>query len=1100
MNLTAIYTKTAEGLRIRKSLFGGLSAQNKRVIDLVDGHDSVQAIVQNLTDMPEQKVIAALTQLEKDGYIKWLADATKEDEWELGTVFSPMLVEEIEVMEELDFPADLAPSQFAEIAEANRLEDERKAKEIEKQIRIREKAKAESEEKARLDAQRIAQAAIEKEAIEKQARAKATLEAKIKAEVEQQARLLAEQKAREEAEKVKEEDERLEREALAIAEAEAKVVAETNAKLEAEAKIQAEANEKARLDAERVAREVAEMQRLADEQAAKIKAEEEAKAYEESMRVAQLQAIREAEERANAEAANIANELKLKQEAEDKVRIEAERAALESEEKQRKAEETLHKAELEAQALVERIRAKEKARREQVLQARAEEAAKKAAEAEAKAAEQARLLSEKQAKKEAEAQAKALAEEKAIAEAKERGRQEAERIAKEAEEARQKTEAAEAKAAAQAKALEQESENARLEAERIAQDEQREAQEKQRQLEAQVIASEAARKEAELAAQTKAAEEARLAIELEEKLAAEAKVAAQAKALEQERENARLETERIAQEAQREAEEKQRLEAQAMAAEEARITQAKEAEAREQAKEQARLEKALIAQEKADDKARQKEAEKARKEAERNAKKAQEEAKAAEKQAKKQAELAAKQAKVSDAFSSSAQAEDTDEGILDWKIIQAQDKRKAARKPFKMPAFIKTIIAPSNIKKWVKSLVKFTFVYVPILALVLLGLMHIVPLSMLNQPIEKLASASVGAPVKVGEVRASLWPQPHFVLNNVVMGEGVALNIATVNVVPRLATLFEENKVVSSVTFEDVVIEQKNFGLPALWLRNAGKSTQVNIEAFNFKKVKLSIRDYALGTFDGNIKRNAENTFSTMTLKSVDQPISAEIMQIGEQYQVQINASKWALLGSKVVLDEVNARGIYLDKQLNFSQVSGEIYGGKFNATAALNWTDAWRAEADFDLSKANTDDLLKAFASTGSVAGKLNLNGNLRSQAASVAGLAGAANMTARFEIPNGKINGVDIAHAIVTPSDKSLEGYNTPFDKLAGNVQLSNGQFHYKNLLLHGDKLRAQGSVDINEKQQISGKIYASLFARSRSFNETFDLTNTVGNVKRK
>lgn len=976
MNLSAIYTKTAEGLRVRKTLFGGLSAQLKRVLDIVDGHESVQAIVKQLSDLPEPKVIAALTQLEKDGYIKYLAEAATEDDWALGTLFSPMVVEEIEVEEALDFPTDLASSQFAEVVEANRLEDERKAREIETQIRLREKAKSEAEESARLEAQRIAQEVIEKEKIEIETRAKAAIEKRLKAErakEEARARQLTEQKAREEAEKLQEEKERVEREAQALARA------------EEEARAQAEENEKARLGAERAAYEAAELQRQAEAKAAEIKAEDEARAVE---------------ERTKAEEARIAEELRLKQEAEDKIRIEAERAALEAEEKQRKAEETLHKAEIEAQAIVERIRAKEKARKEQVRMA-------KKAEAELKAAEEAQRLVELQAKQ-AEAE-----------------------------------------------------ENARIEFERLA----REAEEAQRQ--------------AEIEAQARQAEEARLLAEAEAE--AKAKAKAKAKALADAEEKIRLENERVA----REAEE---------AARQAAAAQAKqEAEAHALAKEQERQEKARIAREKEEEKARIKAENKARKEEERIAKKEKDAALVAEKEAQKQA---AKEAKEQAKLLSS---EDNDQAILNWEVMQAQMKRKAAsKKIIKLPGFF----TPSNIKKWITKLFKITFVYVPILALVLLGLMHFMPLTMLVEPIEKMASDSIGAPVKVAEVRASLWPQPHFVLNHVTVCEdNSALNISTINVAPAIATLLDENKLLHSVSLDGMDIAQKDFSLPLQWVNKLSTTDQLDVRAIRFKNVKLNIHEFALGTFGGNVQFDKTRGLSELEMKSSEQALSVRIKPQNGNYQVLLNAQKYKLpFGEKVVFDEVTAHGVYQHNQLNFNQVGGEIYGGKFDANALLNWQNAWQMTGDFKLSNANTQQVLKAFSSAGSVDGKLTLSGNFNAQSSSAAVLMDTAEINAGFEIPNSKINGIDIARNIVTPTDQSLEGYATYFDKLSGNLKVVNRRYQYRNLVLKSAKLQAQGQVDIDDKQNISGRLNAHLYTPTRNFQAQYALTGKVDNVKRK
>ena len=95
-------------------------------------------------------------------------------------------------------------------------------------------------------------------------------------------------------------------------------------------------------------------------------------------------------------------------------------------------------------------------------------------------------------------------------------------------------------------------------------------------------------------------------------------------------------------------------------------------------------------------------------------------------------------------------------------------------------------------------------VYVPILLLLLVGLMHVVPLNMLVKPIENLATESIGAPVAVDEVRASLLPQPHLVLNHVVIGEHSALSIEAAHVTVAISSLLDEDKIVESLVIEGV--------------------------------------------------------------------------------------------------------------------------------------------------------------------------------------------------------------------------------------------------------------------------------------------------------
>lgn len=962
MGLSSIYTKTANGLKVRKSLFGGLPSQQMRVLELVDGKNSVEDILLQL-GIAEQKLIATITQLEKDGYIKYLSEQTKDDDWELGDYFAPMVVEEVEISEGMEIKEGYKIDQIEEIQEFNRLEDERKAREIEAQIRERERAKQEAE-------------ALEK----------------------------AEKQAQEEAEKSRIEQ------ALAKAKAEA----EARERAEAEAKALAEAQEKSRLEAERVAQ-----------------AEAEKEAEKERLRLEQEAAWQKAEHDAKlAEEARLALEQKNKLEIETQIRLEAERTAREAEEQQRQAQETLQKAEAEAQALVERIRAKEKARREQVRKAKEEEAARKKAEEEAKALEDARLAEIRQAELDAQKREQAEAEARAIEQAKEAARMEAERILREEELARQRAEEA-----------------ARQEAERILREEEL----------ARLAAEEAARQEAE-----------RIALE---------------------EEKARLKAER---------------EAQAMAAERARQQVAEqarlEAEEKARAKEEAKREKERIAQEKAAEKARIKAEEKARKEAEKLAKQEQKAAQAAEKEAKKRAEQTMREQALSAHTSSRESAsgfEDDDRELISWEVMQAQMKRKASRKKWlRKPAFLSS----SNTKRAIKKLVKVCAIYVPIAFIILLGLMHVVSLSMLNAPIEKLASAALGAPVKVGEVRASLWPEPHFKLNNVSAGENSAVNIATVQMSPEISSLFSDNKVVKSLVIEGADLSDKDFQNTDAWLHHLPKDEQLSIGNISFKQIKLNLNDLALGTFEGDIHFNDKQQLASVEMKGTDNPLRVEVMPREGRYDVRLTAEKWPLpVGTQMVFETLSARGEYRQNQLNLSQVSGEIYGGKFTANTVLSWSDAWRISGDFNMDKVNTKQVLAAFASKGSVEGKLNLNGQFSAQSQTAGNLMDAAIVTARFEIPNGKINGVDIPHAIVTPADKSLEGYNTGFDKLTGNLQISNNQYQYRNLVLKSEKMQAQGQVDIDEKSNISGKVNANLTTSTRNFQTFFDLTGKVDNVKR-
>ena len=101
-------------------------------------------------------------------------------------------------------------------------------------------------------------------------------------------------------------------------------------------------------------------------------------------------------------------------------------------------------------------------------------------------------------------------------------------------------------------------------------------------------------------------------------------------------------------------------------------------------------------------------------------------------------------------------------------IIRAaqEEAELKAKSKVKSRALAITII----LGKWAAVVKKAMLIYLPLVILLIIGLLHLVNISPLVAPIEKLASESLGTPVVIEEVRASLWPRPHLVLKNVAIG------------------------------------------------------------------------------------------------------------------------------------------------------------------------------------------------------------------------------------------------------------------------------------------------------------------------------------------
>lgn len=850
--------------------------------------------------------------------------------------------------------------------------------------------------------------------------------------------------------------------------------AERKAQDEEQAHRKAEADRAARLEAERITRD---------------NAEREARAKAEARRKAEESARLEAERLARAELERQAEEARRQAEAEMAARLKAERMAREAAEKQaREAEQARLKTEAQARALAEKTALMEA---ERLISKAAERKAREEAEAlrKAEAEKTARLEAERIAREareaeelrlKAEAEARAAAEQAAHLEAERQAREEAERQARVAEEARLKAEA-DAQAAAE--------KAAQLEAERIAREtaehQAREAEQARHKAEAETraLAEKAARLEAEQLAREK--EEARRKAEAERaareeaerqaQAAEEARLKAEADIRAEAEKTAQLEAERTAREA---------AERQAREAEEARI----KAEARASEERAARLEAERISREAAERETREeKEARrkaeverKEREEAERQARKAEETRRKAEADALRRQEK--EQAR---ALSAEKARQKTERKAQELADIRAR-KRAAA--------IAKKRNAPDSGKRFA-TVVKTVSVYLPLALVLIVVALHFVNLAPFGSSIQNIASESLGEPVKFDDMRASLFPKPQLVLSGVTIGTDAEMKIASVRVVLALATLFDDRKSVDSLEIADTSLAMPELVRAQQWFRTSAQTDRLRIARVSLKNVSYTAPGLAPASFDGRVDLLPTGEFGAADLTTSDRSLTLQLQPENDAWKITLDGSNWQPpLHTILKFDDVHAEGSIEGSKARFETIEGRIYGGTFTAKGMIDWAGRPTASGSFKTENIGLPQALTAAASAANLEGTLDATASFASVSGDPGKLVEVAEINARFTVKDGKIGGVDLTSAML-PANREK---STRFDTLTGNLQSSNGNYRYRNLVLESQQSRAQGNLDVQDDQRISGNVSVQLTIPSRRMQANIGLGGTVGDVR--
>ena len=434
--------------------------------------------------------------------------------------------------------------------------------------------------------------------------------------------------------------------------------------------------------------------------------------------------------------------------------------------------------------------------------------------------------------------------------------------------------------------------------------------------------------------------------------------------------------------------------------------------------------------------------------------------------------------------------------------IKQTAKADAARKQ-KLQASTQSHHSAKYVKKLTLMLAKLVLVYLPVVLLLVVGLLHFVNISMLIAPIEKVATETVGVPVKVTKVHASVWPQPHLVLEGVTMGTASGnQKIEAIHVLPVVSSLFEDVKIVKSLVIEGLNVQQDNFGQALTWIDKVGTAKNLKLEQVNLKNLTFNIQDLPLESFDGQLIFTELHVLKNIDLVSSSNALFVMISPQAGSYDISLKAANWPLpFNPKVIFNTLDAKGTISQNQIEFSQITGEMYGGNLAAKAIINLPQndsQWSTTGSFSLTKADTPLLLTAFNSAVSVDGKLNLNGSFTSQSAMANKLAQAANITADFDISQGSIGDIELARAVIARGSQSLAGDATDFDRLTGTVKINQGQYQYAKLALASPQFRANGYLNINANEIVSGKINADLAAQSRRLQANFTVTGRGKDLK--
>ncbi len=386
--------------------------------------------------------------------------------------------------------------------------------------------------------------------------------------------------------------------------------------------------------------------------------------------------------------------------------------------------------------------------------------------------------------------------------------------------------------------------------------------------------------------------------------------------------------------------------------------------------------------------------------------------------------------------------------------------------------------------KWLKR----SALVLGVIVLVLAAVPFFISLNDYIPQIEKEVSAKLKEPVKIGGLRAAVLPLPHVTVDGITVGKTEDIKVGKVTVTPDLWSLLSETKVIKSIEIDGLVLTQKAIDKIPAWTKpepvkpgQPAAPPQVRVQSIKLDDALVKLDKASFGPFDARVTLTDAGDPIEASIVTRDGKLKVNIRPDQSNYRIEASAKAWKLpVGPAILFDELNIKGVATLKDASLNDVRAKLYGGTVAGKVAVGWQKGLQLKGNLDVNQVELKPLAPLLSPGTNVSGKLNAKPVFSANAANAGQIANVLRLETPFNVQNGVLYGVDISKAATSLISKDGgKGGETRFDELSGHLVMERGTQRFTSLKVATGSLSADGNVTISPKQELSGKLNASLKA---------------------
>ncbi len=339
--------------------------------------------------------------------------------------------------------------------------------------------------------------------------------------------------------------------------------------------------------------------------------------------------------------------------------------------------------------------------------------------------------------------------------------------------------------------------------------------------------------------------------------------------------------------------------------------------------------------------------------------------------------------------------------------------------------------------------------------------------------VEQELSGQLKQPVHIGELSTALLPSPRVSLEDVTVGKGKELTIRHITLHFSVLSLPGSVKEIDKAEMEDVSVSAPSLSNVLAWFQSMGSSARYPVSRVSLHGVRLSGGALQLPPFDGKLDYDAYGKFTKANLFSKDNKFGVTLQPHDGQLQVGLNISEGSLpLLPRIQFASLDATGELGDGAINFSTISGNMYGGTIRGNASLSWKGGWQLQGRLTIASMPMDKALPGLK----IAGDMDGDATFAMSSDKLPQLANAPRLDGTLKIKDGAFTSFDLAETARSNANRLLPG-KTNFEQASGALRIDSSGQHLKQLKISAGMIGMSGSADATPDGRLSGQLQVDL-----------------------